>query len=182
MSHLAVLTFTTRDGAEEALRGVLTDRVSSPLGNALQIQDAAVVVKTERRQRVKVTQTVESIEKGGKIIRGSWWGLLIGLLFGGPIGGALLGGLIGKIAGRNVDLGIDNEFIRKVGDSLEPGGSALLVLTDKSPDEALAAAAEAVAAGLILTAISTETAKVLGEIAADDEIADAIQAESAADD
>lgn len=180
MTHLAVLNFDDPKGAERALLDIYDDKATSSLGNALQLLDAAVVVKTQGRrgnERVKITQTAEAVAKGAKTLRGSWWGLLIGLLFGGPIGGALLGGAIGRIAGRKLDLGIDNEFITKVGEDLQIGGSALLVLTDRSPDEAMAAAAAELKAGIAFTAIANDAADVLAEVASDTEIADAIEAD-----
>lgn len=180
MTHLAVLNFDDAKGAERALMDIVNDKATSTLGNALQLLDAAVVVKTENRrgnEKVKVTQTAEAVAKGAKTLRGSWWGLLIGLLFGGPLAGALLGGAIGKISGRRMDLGIDNDFIKQVGDDLQVGGSALLVLTDRSPDEAMEAAAAELEAGIAFTAIADDAADVLAEVASDDEIADAIEAE-----
>ncbi len=182
MSHLAVLNFDDPKGAERALLDIVDDKASSALGNALQLVDAAVVVKTETRrgkEKVRVTQTAEAMAKGAKTIRGSWWGLLIGLLFGGPLGGALLGGAIGKIAGRKLDLGIDNDFIEQVGDDLQVGGSALLVLTDRSPDEAMAAAAAELRAGIAFTSIADDASQVLADVAADTDIAEAIDADQA---
>ena len=60
------------------------------------------------------------------------WGALIGLLFLNPligmVTGAALGAGSGALAGRLSDYGIDDNFIRSVGSTIEPGSSALFVL------------------------------------------------------
>ena len=45
---------------------------------------------------------------------------------------------MGYIAGKAGDIGIDDKFIKQVGDSLDPGGSALFMLVVKAtPDKVL---------------------------------------------
>ena len=66
--------------------------------------------------------------------------MLIGLLFLAPIFWGLFGALMGFIAGKTSDVGIDDKFIKDVGNSLDPGGSAVFLLvieatTDKVLDE-----------------------------------------------
>ena len=60
------------------------------------------------------------------------WGALIGLLFLNPligmVTGAALGAGSGALAGRLSDYGIDDNFIRSLGSTIEPGSSALFVL------------------------------------------------------
>ena len=65
-------------------------------------------------------------------IRVAMWGTLIGLLFLnlliGPVAGAALGAGSGALARSLSDYGIDDQFIRSVGSTIEPGSSALFVL------------------------------------------------------
>jgi uncharacterized membrane protein len=71
---------------------------------------------------------------------GALWGALIGLLFFVPIGGLILGGILGAMMGKVADMGIDDEFRKKVQDVLKPGTSALVLIFSKvTPDKALAA-------------------------------------------
>jgi len=93
----------------------------------IQLEDAAVAVK-DQKGKVKVKQTLEKQQTGAVAVWGGFWGLLIGLLFLAPIFWGLMGALLGYVLGKSSDLGIDNKFIKDVGDSLEPGGSALFML------------------------------------------------------
>ena len=54
--------------------------------------------------------------------------MLIGLLFLAPIFWGLFGALMGALFSKGADLGIDNQFIKDVGDGLDPGESALFIL------------------------------------------------------
>jgi uncharacterized membrane protein len=93
----------------------------------LRLIDAAVVVK-DHDGKVKIKQTLEQSKTGTAAAWGAFWGLLIGLLFLNPIFLGVVGGLLGAVIGKTQDLGIDNKFIKEVGDSLEPGNSALCML------------------------------------------------------
>jgi uncharacterized membrane protein len=102
------------------------------------LADAAVATKNEKG-KVKVKQTLENQLSGSAAIWGGFWGLLIGLLFLAPIFWGLIGALLGFIMGKTGDVGIDNKFIKEVGESLEVGQSALFMLvveatTDKVLD------------------------------------------------
>ena len=59
---------------------------------------------------------------------GAFWGMLFGLLFFIPILGLAVGAATGAIAGAMSDVGIDNKFIKQVGESITPGTSALFLL------------------------------------------------------
>jgi uncharacterized membrane protein len=103
------------------------------------LADAAVATK-DAKGKVKVKQTLENQVSGSAAIWGGFWGLLIGMLFLAPIFWGLFGALMGFILGKTGDVGIDNKFIKEVGDSLDPGESALFMLvveatTDKVLDE-----------------------------------------------
>ena len=104
----------------------------------LTLADMALAVKDEKG-RVKVKQTLEKQATGASAAFGGFWGLLIGLLFLSPIFWGVIGALLGAVMGKSSDLGIDNKFIKQVGESLDPGGSALFLLvveatTDKVLD------------------------------------------------
>ena len=53
---------------------------------------------------------------------------MIGLLFLAPIFWALCCALMSALFSKGADLGIDNQFIKDVGDGLDPGEFALFVL------------------------------------------------------
>ena len=103
------------------------------------LADAAVATKDEKG-KVKIKQTLENQVSGSAAIWGGFWGLLIGLLFLAPIFWGLIGALLGYIMGKASDVGIDDKFIKEVGESLDVGQSALFMLvveatTDKVLDE-----------------------------------------------
>ena len=101
------------------------------------MEDAAYVV---RRQdgKAKVKQVNNLVGAGAW--GGAFWGMLIGLLFFAPWLGLAVGAITGAIAGKATDVGIDDKFIKQVGEEIEPGNSALFLLVisatwDKVEDE-----------------------------------------------
>ena len=69
---------------------------------------------------------------------GAFWGMLIGLLFFAPWLGLAVGAITGAISGKFTDIGDDDKFIKEVGETIEPGTSALFLLVrDVTPDKVL---------------------------------------------
>jgi uncharacterized membrane protein len=124
MSDLIVFAFNTETGAAE-MRDELIGMQKMKL---VELEDAAVVV---RRQdgKVKVKQ-VNSLAGAGAL-GGAFWGMLIGLLFFAPWLGLAVGAVTGAIAGGLSDIGVDDKFIKEVGNTIEPGHSALFLLVIK---------------------------------------------------
>ena len=122
MSSLVVLKFEEMDGAE-AMRDRMYDFQKREL---VKIEDAAVVVRNESG-RAKVKQAHSLVGAGA--LGGAFWGMLIGLLFFAPWLGLLAGATAGALSGKLGDIGIDDEFIKEVRDTIKPGNSALFLLT-----------------------------------------------------
>lgn len=181
MSELIVFTYPTEDQAAAALGQVVTQKQENVQAPLVDIEDAAVAVKT-RGGKVKVRQTLESAAKGSQLASGGLWGLLIGFLFGGPLFGALLGLGVSKLLGRNLDLGIDNEFIDGVSRELQPGNSALFLLVEGTAPEIIAEALGDHRGKLHHTSMSDEAAAALAEASTDSDLAAAAEAEQAEDD
>ncbi|WP_254663347.1 DUF1269 domain-containing protein [Haladaptatus sp. W1] len=76
--------------------------------------------------KVKVKQAQSLVGAGA--LGGAFWGMLIGLIFLAPILGAAVGALSGAIGGKYEDVGVDDEFIKEVGETVKPGQSALFLL------------------------------------------------------
>jgi uncharacterized membrane protein len=121
MSELIVLAFDNEDGALQ-MRDRLLDIQKQRM---LQLADAAIVV---RRQdgKVKVKQLTDLVGSGA--FGGAFWGLLIGLLFAVPWLGLAVGAAAGAAIGGLTDYGVDDKFIKKVGNTIQPGHSALFLL------------------------------------------------------
>jgi uncharacterized membrane protein len=58
--------------------------------------------------------------------------MLFGLLFFIPFLGLAVGAAAGAIAGSMSDVGIDDKFIKSVGESITPGTSALFLLVNSA--------------------------------------------------
>ena len=64
--------------------------------------------------------------------------MLIGLLFFMPWLGLIIGAATGAIAGKMSDVGIDDNFIKEVGETIQPGEAALfLMVTSMTEDKVL---------------------------------------------
>jgi uncharacterized membrane protein len=110
------------DGAEE-MREKMFDLQRREL---VVLEDAAVVVRKENGQ-TKVKQAHSLVGAGA--LGGAFWGLLIGVIFLMPWLGMAIGSVTGALSGKFTDIGIDDSFIKEVGNTVEPGQSALFLLT-----------------------------------------------------
>ena len=64
--------------------------------------------------------------------------MLIGFFFWVPWLGLAIGAVTGAITGKLSDYGINDDFIKEVGETIKPEGSALFLLTSKwTEDKAL---------------------------------------------
>jgi uncharacterized membrane protein len=131
MSDLFVLAFETESGASEMLETI--GRLQKQ--ELITLEDAAIVVRPENgKPKVKQAQSLV----GAGALGGAFWGMLIGLLFFAPWLGLVAGAVGGAIGGKLTDIGIDDNFIKEVGDTIEPGHSALFLLVVKAvPDKVL---------------------------------------------
>ena len=162
MSDLIVLTYDGKEKAGTVLQAVATMKQENVQKALIGIEDAAVVVK-KANGKVKVQQTLESVAKGSNVASGGFWGLLIGFLFGGPLLGTLFGMGLSALFGRNIDIGIDNEFIKKVGDDLATEDSALFLLVANTPVETVADVLKSFGGTLYHTSFSEETSQLFND-------------------
>ena len=131
MSNLIVFTFDNETEAER-MRDELAKMQKQQL---ISLEDAAVVIRRQNG-KVKVKQAQSLVGAGA--LGGSFWGLLIGLLFWAPWLGLAIGAATGALAGGMTDVGVDDKFIKEVGEKIEPGHSALFLLViDATPDKVM---------------------------------------------
>jgi uncharacterized membrane protein len=98
--------------------------------------DDIVVVTRDDKGKVKLHQAVNLTAAGA--VGGSFWGLLIGMLFLNPLLGMAVGAGAGALSGKLTDIGIDDKFMKELGENLPNGGSALFTLVKRStPDKVL---------------------------------------------
>ena len=99
----------------------------------IDMEDAVVAVKDEKG-KIKLHQAVNLTAAGA--VSGGFWGTLIGLLFLNPLLGAAVGASAGAVSGALSDLGISDDFMKKLADGLQPNTSVLFVLVRKAtPDK-----------------------------------------------
>ncbi len=157
MSDLIVFTFKTETGASE-MRRVLVEMQKEHL---ITLEDAAVVVR-KHDGKVKIKQAVSLVGAGA--LGGSFWGLMIGLLFWAPWLGLAIGAVAGAIAGGLTDMGVDDKFIRDVGQSIEPGNSALFLLTSETTEDTAMERLRRFNAEIYQTSLSKDAEAKLREI------------------
>ena len=84
--------------------------------------------------KVKLHQSVNltAMMAGSGAVTGALWGTLIGLLFLNPLAGAAVGAGVGAgtgaITGSLTDIGVSDDLIREIGQTLEPGKAAVFFL------------------------------------------------------
>jgi len=101
----------------------------------IELKDAAVVIR-KPDGKIKVKQATNLVGVGA--FGGAFWGMLIGLFFWMPWLGLAVGAVTGALLGATTDYGINDEFIKEVGATIKPGGSALFLLISKwTEDKAL---------------------------------------------
>lgn len=173
MSQLIVFTY---DNEEKAIT-VLQSVAELSKQHLIEIQDAAVIVK-DANGKVKLRQTLEAMVKSSNVASGGFWGLLIGLIFGGPIFMALLGMGLSALLGRKLDVGIDNQFIKNVGNDMKPGNSALFLLSNEITVDKVADALREHGGTLYHTSLSKEAEETLAKALEHPPIAEAIEAQA----
>jgi uncharacterized membrane protein len=164
MSSLVVLAFDDMTGAEE-MRERMYDFQKRRL---ITLEDAAVVVRKENG-KTKVKQAHSLVGSGA--LGGAFWGMLIGLLFFAPWLGLIAGAAGGALAGKLGDIGVDDEFIKKVSDTIQPGESALFLLTRDAQIERIREETSDMEFEIIETNLSPEDESQLREAFAAEEVA-----------
>lgn len=157
MSDMVVLAFDTPDGAERMLSEV--DRMQKQM--ILTLDDAAIVNR-KPDGKAKVTQARNLVGAGA--FGGAFWGMLIGLLFFMPWLGLAVGAISGALSAKFSDIGIDDRFIKEVGEAIKPGTSALfLMVRQATPDKVIEELRGYSGVTVLRTSLSNEAEEKLRE-------------------
>lgn len=141
MSDNAIQVFVAAFGTEDEAGQALKDFKAMDREGSIELIDAAVVV---RRADGKVTFE-ETGDPSGKTWakRGAVAGGLVGLIFPpGLLVSAAVGAAGGGVWGKVRDKGFQDADLRSVGDSLEPGTSAIIAVAEDRMIERLQAGLE----------------------------------------
>ncbi len=128
MSNLIVVVFDDETTAFE-MRTALVKMQKEYL---IEMEDAVVVTKNEAG-KVQLHQAVNLTAAGA--VGGGFWGTLIGLIFLNPLLGAAVGAGAGAISGMLTDIGINDKQMKELGESFQPGSSALFVLVRRATED-----------------------------------------------
>jgi len=123
MATITAFKFDTPDGAQQML-DLVQDLAK---GQLIILQDAAIVTWPQGKKKPK-TKQLESLTGAGAL-SGAFWGMLFGLIFFVPFFGMAVGAAMGALAGKFSDYGIDDSFIKTVGQKVTEGTSALFLMT-----------------------------------------------------
>jgi uncharacterized membrane protein len=121
MATLVVIDYENEVRAEEVRLALLKMQKEY----LVDLIDAVIVVR-DAKGTVKLRQLYDLTAAGA--IRGGFWGALIGLLFLNPLFGIAVGVTAGAISGALLDVGIDDNFMKQLGETLRPDSAALCVL------------------------------------------------------
>jgi uncharacterized membrane protein len=125
MSDLVFIGFDTEKQAEEVREKVLAMQREY----LIEVEDAVIAVRDDQG-RVKLNQLLHPARTGA--VSGAFWGMLVGWLFLMPVAGAAVGAAGGAIGGSLVDVGInDDDMKRQANEALKPGTAGLFLLIDK---------------------------------------------------
>ena len=124
MSDLVVVAYDSEEKANQ-VRGKLMEMSREYL---IELEDAVVAVKKEDG-KVKLQQ-MYNLTAGGAL-SGGFWGLLVGTIFLSPVLGMAIGAGAGAVSGALSDVGVNDDFMKQLAASFQPGSSLLFVLVRK---------------------------------------------------
>ena len=131
MSNLVAIAYPDMDTAQEVMGTLGRLQVEK----SIELEDAVIVTR-EDGGKVKLHQARSTTGAGAA--GGALWGGLIGLLFLAPLLGMAVGAASGAVAGKLTDVGVDDSFLKELGEKLEPGNAAVIVLVRRStPDKVI---------------------------------------------
>jgi len=149
MSELIVFAFPTETGASEM------DEIIHQLKKEelMTLADAAVVIR-KPDGKIKVKQATHLV--GAGTVGDAFWDMLIGLFFWMPWLGLAIGAVAGAITGVLSDYGINDDFIKEVGSTIKPGGSAIFLLISKWTEDKALERLKKFNATIVRTSLSNE--------------------------
>ncbi|MEU7000243.1 DUF1269 domain-containing protein [Nonomuraea sp. NPDC046570] len=156
MSHLVAIAYPDANTAIQ-----VRDRLFAMQKEKLITLEDAAVVERQQDGNIKLHQVASAVGMGAA--GGALWGGLIGLLFFMPLLGMALGAAGGAASGKMTDLGVDDKFMKDLGEDLTPGTAALFLLVVKStPDKVVPEIAQ-YGGHILKTSLSTEAETRLRE-------------------
>jgi len=160
VTSLTVWRYPTPFGAD---KGELQLKVLLEQG-ALVVHDAATVIWMPDAEEPKVQHLRHATARSAG--RGALWGGLAGMLVLNPVAGAAAGAAATAAVHRLRSTGIDEEFLGTVREQLEPGTSALIVISSDARDELIRPVLAQSEATLITADVSDDVRRRLDDLLA----------------
>ncbi len=120
MSNLIAIGYDDLATAQQVVANIS----KAQKAHELELDDLVIV---ERRGDGKVKLHQPSMAGAGAA-GGALWGGLIGLIFLMPLFGLAIGAASGAAAGALTDAGVDDKFMKELGEQLTPGSAAVIAL------------------------------------------------------
>ncbi|HEY1689003.1 MAG TPA: DUF1269 domain-containing protein [Solirubrobacteraceae bacterium] len=162
MATLTVWKYSDADGADAAVQTL--EKLQAE--ELIKVQDAAVVSWPSGKKKPR-TRQLHNLTGAGAL-GGAFWGLLFGLIFFIPLFGLAIGAAAGAIGGAFTDVGIDDDFIKRVREQITPGTSALFALTSDAVMDRVKEAFAGNQGELLETNLSKDDEARLREVFAED--------------
>jgi uncharacterized membrane protein len=124
VANLVAVAYDDLDQAQQVMETIGRLRKE----HAIELEDAVIV---EHRPGGKLKLHQPSLAAAGAA-GGALWGGLIGLIFLVPLFGLAIGAATGAAAGALSDYGIDDNFMKELGQKLPEGGAAVFVLVKEA--------------------------------------------------
>jgi uncharacterized membrane protein len=161
MSELIVTGFKGQFTADE----VLLDLFKLEQVHLIDLDDAAVAI---RKKDGTIILKHSNILVMADAAKGCGWGLVVGAVCLNPLMGTLVGGVIGAMVGEIAKvvekIGIKDDFIKELGDTLTPDSSAIFILVRKGTPDKVAAELGKFDGKLLRTSLSPESEADLRDI------------------
>jgi uncharacterized membrane protein len=159
-STLIVLDF---DGIHTA-DDVLNKLRSMQKEHLIDLEDTCVVER-DKNGKIHIKQAVNLTALGAA--SGGAWGTLVGILFLNPLAGMALGAVAGAgtgaLSGSLTDYGINDDFVRKLGETVAVNSSALFVLIRSVTEDKVLAEIDPYKPRILKTSLSKEEETKLRE-------------------
>jgi uncharacterized membrane protein len=120
VSHLVAIAYDDLETAKQVVANI----GQAQAAHEIELDDLVIV---ERRGDGKVKLHQPSLAGAGAA-GGALWGGLIGLIFLMPLFGMAIGAASGAASGALADAGVDDTFMKQLGDELTPGSAAVIAL------------------------------------------------------
>jgi uncharacterized membrane protein len=155
MSNLVAIAYDDLDQAQQ---------VTETLGqlmkeHSIELEDVVIV---EHRADGKIKLHQPSMAGIGAA-SGALWGGLIGLIFFMPLFGMALGAASGAAAGAAGDRGVDDKFMKELGEKLPEGGAAVFVLVREATADKVVPEISKFGGHVIQSSLSNEQESALQE-------------------